>query len=125
MNSFEIGYRHRGTELGGKYGEGFYLFYQEKAATSQHIGWNVDGPFATVAEATRGRESVNVLPTIEYNGLHVATEKVEGFDIPIPHICFMLTLGRWPERDSVVDHCDGDVCNIKWANLREATRRAA
>jgi hypothetical protein len=49
----------------------------------------------------------------------VADVVFRGCLIKATHIIFMLMTERWPKPDCQIDHCDGDVFNCRWDNLRE------
>lgn len=40
----------------------------------------------------------------------------------LTHIIFFLMSGRWPEKEKVVDHKNGNIHDSRWENLREASR---
>lgn len=47
----------------------------------------------------------------------------EGARYRAHRLAFLFMTGKWPPKDKIVDHKDGDDGNNKWSNLRLVTRR--
>lgn len=48
---------------------------------------------------------------------------LSGINKVVTHIMHKIMTGEWPSLGMIIDHEDGDVYNMTWINLREATHQ--
>jgi HNH endonuclease len=78
-------------------------------------------------ELLKKTTTVDVFGNVKVKGMYASTYINFGFDggiisVPVSHVVFFLTHGRWPDDDKHVDHCDDDSMNNAPSNLQELSQ---
>jgi hypothetical protein len=77
-------------------------------------------------ELLRNTTSVDETGNVKIKGMYASTYINFGFDggivsVPVSHVVWFVTRGRWPDEGKNIDHCDDDSMNNAPDNLAEVT----